>query len=102
VTNFYVLPASSLAKMKVFDNVAYATQSPEQRVDIYLPKGVKNPPLMIWTHGGGFVFGDEDGMRFDDEAKMLEAFIKNGIAVASVNYRLAQMAPFPASGQDAK
>jgi acetyl esterase/lipase len=102
ITNFYVLPASSLAKMKVFENVAYATQSPEQRVDIYLPKGVKNPPLMIWTHGGGFVFGDEDGMRFDDEAKMLEAFIKNGIAVASVNYRLAQMAPFPASGQDAK
>jgi len=102
VTNFYVLPASSLAKMTVFDNVAYATQSPEQRVDIYLPKGVKNPPLMIWTHGGGFVFGDEDGMKFDDEAKMLEVFIKNGIAVASVNYRLAQMAPFPASGQDAK
>jgi len=101
-SNRYILPASSLAKMKVFDNVVYATQSPEQRVDIYLPIGVKNPPLMVWTHGGGFVFGDEDGMKFDDEAKMLEVFIKNGIAVASVNYRLAQMAPFPASGQDAK
>jgi len=101
-SNRYILSASSLAKMKVFDNVVYATQSPEQRVDIYLPIGVKNPPLMVWTHGGGFVFGDEDGMKFDDEAKMLEVFIKNGIAVASVNYRLAQMAPFPASGQDAK
>jgi acetyl esterase/lipase len=101
-SNRYILPASSLAKMKVFDNVVYATQSPEQRVDIYLPIGVKNPPLMVWTHGGGFVFGDEDGMKFDDEAKMLEVFIKNGIAVASVNYRLAPMAPFPASGQDAK
>jgi len=101
-SNRYILSASSLAKMKIFDNVVYATQSPEQRVDIYLPIGVKNPPLMVWTHGGGFVFGDEDGMKFDDEAKMLEVFIKNGIAVASVNYRLAQMAPFPASGQDAK
>jgi acetyl esterase/lipase len=102
ITNTYLLPATSLAKMKVSENVIYATQSPSQRLDLYLPKGVVKPPLVVWTHGGGFVFGDEDGMRFDEEARLLEVFIKNGIAVASVNYRLAQESPYPAAGVDTK
>ena len=102
ITHTYLLPATSLAKMKVAENVIYATQSPSQRLDLYLPKGVVKPPLVVWTHGGGFVFGDEDGMRFDEEARLLEVFIKNGIAVASVNYRLAQESPYPAAGVDTK
>jgi len=102
ITHTYLLPATSLAKMKVSENVVYATQSPSQRLDIYMPKGVVKPPLVVWTHGGGFVFGDEDIMKFDEAAKLLEIFIKNGIAVASVNYRLAQESPFPAAGVDTK
>ena len=102
ITHTYLLPATSLAKMKVSENVAYAAQSPSQRLDLYLPKGVVKPPLVVWLHGGGFVFGDEDIMKFDEAAKILEVFIKNGIAVASVNYRLAQETPFPAAGVDTK
>ena len=98
----YKLPKQSLAKMKVYENVTYATQSPTQHLDIYLPKGVTEPPLIVWTHGGGFVFGDEDFMKYDESAKLLEVFINNGIAVASVNYRLAQEAIFPAAGADTK
>ena len=98
----YRLSAKSLSSMKVIENVTYGSQSSSQRLDIYLPKGVSNPPLVVWTHGGGFVFGDEDFMKYDDSAKTLEAFIKNGFAVASVNYRLAQEAIFPAAGQDTK
>jgi len=98
----YILPAKSIAKMKVYEDIVYATESKSQRLDIYLPKGVKNPPLMVWTHGGGFVFGDENAMKFDESAKLLEVFIKNGIAVASVNYRLATEALYPAAAQDAK
>jgi acetyl esterase/lipase len=88
--------------MKVYEDVVYATESKSQRLDIYLPKGVKNPPLMVWIHGGGFVFGDENTMKFDESAKLLEVFIKNGIAVASVNYRLATEALYPAAVQDSK
>lgn len=102
VTHTYFLPSKSLAKMKVSENVIYATQSPSQHLDIYMPKGVVKPPLVVWIHGGGFVFGDEDVMKFDEAAKLLEVFIKNGIAVASVNYRLAQEAMFPAGGADVK
>jgi acetyl esterase/lipase len=102
VTHTYKLTSKSLSTMKVFENIKYATQSPSQRLDIYMPKGVTKPPLVVWIHGGGFVFGDEDIMKYDEAAKLLEVFIKNGIAVASVNYRLAQEAPFPAAGIDTK
>ena len=98
----YKLPAKALAKMKVYENVTYANKSATQHLDIYMPKGVVKPPLIVWTHGGGFVIGDDDFMKFDESAKLLELFIKNGIAVASVNYRLAQEALFPAAGVDTK
>jgi acetyl esterase/lipase len=98
----YKLAAKSIAKMKIFENVSYANRSATQRLDIYLPKGVTKPPLLIWTHGGGFVIGDEDFIKFDESAKLLEVLIKNGVAVASINYRLAQEASFPAAGVDVK
>jgi acetyl esterase/lipase len=98
----YKLPDAAKAKMTIFENVTYATKSPIQHLDIYMPKGVVKPPLMVWTHGGGFVIGDDDFMKFDESAKLLEEFIKNGIAVASINYRLAQEAKYPAAGIDAK
>jgi acetyl esterase/lipase len=72
------------------------------RLDIYLPKGVVKPPLMIWVHGGGMVFGNENSVKYDESAKLLEVLIKNGIAVASVNYRLATEVPYPKTGQDVK
>ena len=102
VTHTYNLSAKAIATMKISENVVYATQSPSQRLDIYMPKGVAKPPLVVWIHGGGFVFGDEDVLKFDEAAKLLEVFIKNGIAVASVNYRLSQEAAFPAAGVDTK
>ena len=98
----YKLPAKALAKMKVYENVTYANKTATQHLDIYMPKGVSKPPLIVWTHGGGFVIGDDDFMKFDESAKLLELFIKNGIAVASVNYRLSQEALFPAAGVDTK
>ena len=102
ITHTYKLSAKAIAMMKMWENVNYAAQSPNQRLDIYMPKGVVKPPLVVWIHGGGFVFGDEDILKFDEAAKLLEVFIKNGIAVASVNYRLAQEAVFPAAGVDTK
>jgi len=98
----YKISKKTLSTMKVFENVDYSKQSPIQHLDIYMPKGVSKPPLLIWTHGGGFVIGDDDFLKFDESAKMLEVFIKNGIAVASINYRLAQDAMFPAAGKDTK
>ncbi len=98
----YKLPDVAKSKMTIFENVTYATKSPIQHLDIYMPKGAVKPPLMVWTHGGGFIMGDDDFMKFDESAKLLEEFIKNGVAVASINYRLSQEAKYPAAGVDGK
>jgi len=98
----YSLPAKSLAKMKVFDDESYSAIDADMRLDVYLPKGVTKPPLMIWIHGGGMVFGNENSVKYDESAKLLEVLIKNGIAVASVNYRLATKVSYPVTGQDVK
>jgi acetyl esterase/lipase len=98
----YSLPAKALAKMKVFNDESYSSIDSDMRLDIYLPKGVTKPPLMIWVHGGGMVFGNENTIKYDEGAKLLEVLIKNGIAVASVNYRLATKVPYPVTGQDVK
>ena len=98
----YFLPATALEKMKVVEEVVYATDSVAQKLDIYLPKNVKNPPLVIWLHGGAFMFLDKSVVRYDESAKILELLIKNKIAVAVVDYRLATEAKFPAAGQDVK
>ena len=98
----YNLPAKALAKMKVFDDESYSAIDSKMRLDVYLPKGVSKPPLMIWVHGGGMIFGNENTIKYDEGAKLLEVLINNKIAVASVNYRLATEVPYPVSGQDVK
>ena len=98
----YSLPAKALTKMKVFNDESYSSIDSDMRLDIYLPKGIAKPPLMIWVHGGGMIFGNENTIKYDEGAKLLEVLIKNGIAVASINYRLATEVPYPVSGQDVK
>lgn len=98
----YRLPESALRSMSVRRDIAYGTSSPAQKLDIYLPRGVANPPLVIWIHGGGFVFGDKAALGFDEGARLLQTLTRNGMAVAGINYRLADEARFPAAGQDVK
>lgn len=78
--------------------VAYAPLSASQRFDLYLPQGPGPFPLVINIHGGGFWQGDK-GML---SPELLEALRARGIAVATVNYRLAPEARFPAAIEDAK
>jgi acetyl esterase/lipase len=53
-------------------------------------------PLVVFFHGGGFRLGDKSSVPGWLVAKCLDA----GISVASANYRLSQMAPFPAPMRD--
>ena len=46
-------------KRKYLD-VVYASDSPNQRLDIYLPEKGEGPfPTLIHVHGCGFAFGDK-------------------------------------------
>jgi acetyl esterase/lipase len=79
-------------------DVAYATLSPAQTLDLYLPDGPGPFPLVINIHGGGFRMGDKDML----DAPIAEALLARGIAVASIDYRLSDEAKFPAAIEDAK
>jgi hypothetical protein len=46
-----------------FADLAYANQSPAEKLDLYLPPPNAAPaPLVIWIHGGGFMVGDKRSM----------------------------------------
>ncbi len=82
----------------LFD-LAYATLSPAQRLDLYWPSEGSGPfPVIVSIHGGAFLGGDK---RDDQVRPMLEGLAR-GYAVASLNYRLSGEAHFPALIHDAK
>ena len=80
-------------------NLSYATRSPTQKLDIYLPSsGVKPYPVVVWLHAGGWWTGDKT-LGTGHPARQL---LSQGIAVVSVNYRLSGEAKFPAQIHDVK
>jgi len=80
----------------VLDGVVFAkTPQRELTLDLYLPEGVENPPLLIYIHGGGWRAGNLK------EVPLLH-LMNEGLAVASVSYRFSQEARFPAQLDDVK
>jgi acetyl esterase/lipase len=79
--------------------VAYASDSPTQTLDLYLPAsdGSSAAPVVVLIHGGAFKMGDS-GM----EAQLARTLVDQGFAVAAVNYRLSGEALYPAGAQDVK
>lgn len=76
-------------------DVTYATvDGRAMQLDLYLPQGVRNPPLLVWVHGGAWRQGSRTSARRE--------FVGNGIATASVSYRLSTEARFPAQVHDIK
>lgn len=84
----------------VYSNVAYASTSSSQVLDIWMPEGATGPvPLVIFVHGGAFVAGDKS---MEIEVGNVAAVLAAGYAAASLNYRLSVEARFPAAVQDVK
>lgn len=66
-----------------------------QKLDLFVPKGTGPFPLIVAIHGGGWHAGGKDwGL------KMAPTFLPLGFAVAGIDYRWVQDAPFPAQIQD--
>lgn len=81
-------------------DLAYATISETQKLDLYIPTSGAGPfPVVVMIHGGGFMFGDKaDGAGLTGVDQLLAA----GYAVASINYRLSGEAQYPAQIHDTK
>lgn len=75
--------------------LAYAGSADSPRgVDLHMPAGVPNPPLVVWVHGGAWRQGSRASVRRE--------FTEHGFAIASVDYRLSTEATFPAMVYDVK
>jgi acetyl esterase/lipase len=73
------------------------------QLDLWVPDTPSPAPLVVYVHGGGFMFGDRrylpETLRPD---QLFEALVAAGLAVATIDYRHALEAPFPAQLHDAK
>lgn len=58
--------------------------SANHKLNLVLPKGVKNPPLLVWIGGGAWSYVNRD-MEMD----VARRFAHTGIAVASLGHRLS-------------
>ena len=90
----------------VHGNIPYNNDTLKKHLlDIYLPADAKGKvplggiPLVVFIHGGGWVGND----KYADMGYMpntVNAMLDNGFAVASIDYRFAMQAVFPAILQD--
>ncbi|MEI6714438.1 MAG: sulfatase-like hydrolase/transferase [Verrucomicrobiota bacterium] len=93
-----VLPQVS-SGVKRISNLEYSrTESGPLMLDLYVPS--KTPeapmPLVVWIHGGGWSFGCKE------EHCLLSWLAEEGVAVASINYRLLHQARWPAQIEDCR
>jgi acetyl esterase/lipase len=68
------------------------------KLDLYLPKGQKDYPVVFFVHGGGWSMFDKD--YFGNAPKMGRAFAEQGIGFISINYRLSPKVKHPAHIED--
>lgn len=73
------------------ENIEYARGVGNEPLllDLYLPKSVRDPRLLVWVHGGAWQFGSKSSMP-------LEPLVEHGYAVASLDFQPAPKGRFPA------
>ncbi|MCD7919908.1 MAG: alpha/beta hydrolase [Clostridiales bacterium] len=82
-----------------YENVQYSDVSDSDYLHLYVPDSEEPMPLLILVHGGGFVANDLESRQAQF---MYRYFRQQGYACATVNYRLAQEASYPAALEDVK
>ena len=76
-------------------DIAYGAD-PRQKLDLYIPDGLKGPaPVILFFYGGSWQSGSKDYYR-----AFGQAFASQGIVVAVADYRLYPQVKYPAVVQD--
>ncbi|XOV85486.1 MAG: alpha/beta hydrolase [bacterium] len=68
----------------------------KDKLDIYMPLGATDAPVVVYFHGGGLMFGDKNLAQV-----VAERLLAEGIGLVSANYRLSPGVMHPAHVQDA-
>jgi acetyl esterase/lipase len=68
------------------------------RLDLFLPRGPKAYPVLVFAHGGAWVFGDKSSFGLYTEVGRCLA--RHGVGVALINYRLSPWVRHPEHVKD--
>ena len=77
------------------------------RMDVHVPDAgpgaSARPPVVLWIHGGAWLYGDSRlPPAVWPPGSLFQTIVDAGFAVAAIDYRHAVEAPFPAQLDDAK
>jgi acetyl esterase/lipase len=94
-----LLAAGAADPVEVVKDVAYRDDRDADKarhtLDLYLPKGRKDFPVLVFVHGGGWKNGSKEEFAFLGKALAAE-----GVGVVTTNYRLYPQVSFPANVGD--
>lgn len=91
----FTVHAAQAQSVQTHRDIVYATvDGQDLALDLYLPAGVKSPPLLVWVHGGAWSSGSKASVPLQ--------FVEHGIATASIDFRQSTTARFPAQVHDIK
>ncbi len=76
-------------------NVKYGDHN-SNVLDFWKAEGEGPRPILVYIHGGGWIGGDKGS-----GTPNVDWYLKKGISVAAINYRLTGIAPLPAPVHDA-
>jgi acetyl esterase/lipase len=81
----------------IHGNIPYNNDTLKKHLlDIYVPADAKGKvPLVVFVHGGGWI-GNDKYADMGYMANTIDAILNNGMALASIDYRFATQAVFPA------
>lgn len=75
-------------------DIKYAqTTERDLSLDLYMPAGVDRPKLLVYVHGGAWRTGSKESIP-------TMAYVEQGYALASLDFRLSTEDPFPAQMHD--
>jgi acetyl esterase/lipase len=92
-------PAAKRYEVEVIRNVGYRkdenADTVRHKLDLYLPRGEKKFPVIIFVHGGSWKSGSKD-----EYPRLGELFAQMGLGCVIPNYRLTPQVQHPAHVQD--
>lgn len=86
--NFKQIELTGLRERWKRDIVYKEVDGEDLTLDLFLPEreDFQNTPVILYIHGGGFIRGDKS--EIFELSSLFQAWLQEGWAVASVNYRL--------------
>jgi acetyl esterase/lipase len=96
-------PAAKTYEVKAVKDVAYydgaGQHKAKHKLDLYLPTGTKDFPMLLFVHGGAWLHGDK-GFGFGFYGALAKVYARQGIGVAVTNYRLSPAVKHPEHVKD--